>query len=106
MVEAMSDGAVIVDIAADAGGNCELTLPGQTVVRHGVTIIGATNLPSSVPLHASQLYSRNLTNFLEHVVRDGRVFVDLTDPIIDACCVTHAGRVRHDLGRTAGLTLA
>jgi NAD(P) transhydrogenase subunit alpha len=99
MVESMADGSVIVDIAAQTGGNCELTQPGQSIVHHGVTIIGPLNLPSSVPVHASQLYSRNVSNFLEHIIRGGQPVLDMADVIIDECCVTRAGEVRHGLGR-------
>jgi NAD(P) transhydrogenase subunit alpha len=104
MVAGMSPGSVIVDIAAEAGGNCELTQPGETVVRHGVTIIGPLNLPSTMPVHASQMYSRNVTNFLEHLIRDGQLAVDLEDAILRDCCVTHAGEVRHGLGRAAAVS--
>jgi H+-translocating NAD(P) transhydrogenase subunit alpha len=98
MVKAMQPGSVIVDVAAEAGGNCELTVPGESVVRHGVTIHGPLNLPSSIPVHASQMYSRNVTNLLEHVVRDGQLVLDLEDVIVNDCCVTHHGEVRHGLG--------
>jgi NAD(P) transhydrogenase subunit alpha len=101
MVQAMSPGSVIVDIAAEAGGNCELTQPGETIVTNGVTLVGPLNLPSTLSVHASQMYSRNLTNFLDHIIRDGQLMLDFEDPIIDACCVTHAGEVRHGLGRAA-----
>ena len=97
----MQPGSVIVDIAAEAGGNCALTAPGETRVIHGVTIHGPLNLPSTMPVHASQMYSRNVTNLLEHVVRDGQLRVDLEDVIVNDCCVTHGGEVRHGLGRAA-----
>jgi NAD(P) transhydrogenase subunit alpha len=99
MVQAMAPGSVIVDVAADSGGNCELTQPGESTVRHGVTIVGPVNLPSSVPVHASQLYSRNVSNFLDHIVHEGKLAIDMDDAIIDACCVTYGGTVRHGLGR-------
>ena len=98
MVEAMSAGSLIVDIAAESGGNCALTQPGESIVRHGVTIVGPLNLPSTVPVHASQLFSRNITNFLEHIVHEGELVLDMADVIVDECCVTRAGEVRHGLG--------
>src|SRR5881296_1607229 len=79
MIQGMRPGSVIVDLAAEQGGNCALTQPGQDVVKHGVTVIGPLNLPSSVPFHASQMYARNVTSFLAHLVKDGRVQLDLAD---------------------------
>ena len=73
MVASMAPGSVIVDLAAERGGNCELTRPGENVVVHGVTIIGAINLASTVPYHASQMYAKNLTTFLLHLVKDGKL---------------------------------
>ena len=94
MVAAMKPGSVIVDLAAEAGGNCELTAPGQTVVAHGVTICGPENPPSEVPWHGSTLYSRNLTAFMLAFWKDGAFDLDLDDEIIKGCLVTHAGQVR------------
>ncbi|MDD5563338.1 MAG: Re/Si-specific NAD(P)(+) transhydrogenase subunit alpha [Thermoanaerobaculaceae bacterium] len=94
MVAAMKPGSVIVDLAAEAGGNCELTVPGQTVVAHGVTICGPDNPPSDVPWHGSTLYSRNLTAFVLAFWKDGAFALDLEDEIIKGCLVTHAGEVR------------
>jgi len=93
-VEGMKPGAVIVDLAAETGGNCELTEPGTEIVRHGVVILGPVNLPSTLPLHASQMYAKNLSAFLGHVVQEGRLRLDFEDPIIRDTCVTHAGEVR------------
>ncbi|MDQ3866072.1 MAG: Re/Si-specific NAD(P)(+) transhydrogenase subunit alpha [Actinomycetota bacterium] len=93
-VERMRPGSVVVDLAAEAGGNCELTEPGDTVVRHGVTIVGELELPRTMPLHASQMYSRNVVSFLGLLVRDGELVVDLEDEIVRETCVTHEGRVR------------
>ena len=73
MVAAMAPGSVIVDLAAERGGNCELTQPGEIVVEHGVTIIGTVNLASTVPYHASQMYARNITAFLLHLFKDGKL---------------------------------
>lgn len=87
-VAAMRPGSVIVDLAAEAGGNCELTEPGEAVVREGVTILGYTNLPSTMPFHASQLYSRNVFALLQHLVPDGTLNLDWDDEITSSTCVT------------------
>ncbi|RPJ43872.1 MAG: NAD(P)(+) transhydrogenase (Re/Si-specific) subunit alpha, partial [Candidatus Latescibacterota bacterium] len=92
-VKGMRPGSVIVDIAAEKGGNCELTVPGQTVVKHGVTIIGASNLATSLPTHASQMYSKNVITFLGHIARKGVLKVDLEDEITKGTLVTQAGKV-------------
>src|SRR5580693_4570408 len=93
MVKGMAPGSVIVDLAAERGGNCELTQPGEEVVVHGVTIIGRFNLASSVPYHASQMYSRNVSAFLMHMVKDGKLRLDTTDEIIRETLLTHSGEV-------------
>jgi proton-translocating NAD(P)+ transhydrogenase subunit alpha len=87
-VQAMSPGSVIVDLAAEAGGNCELTSPGEEVVREGVTIVGFTNLPSTMPAHASQLYSRNVSALLTHLAPEGELRLDFDDEITAGACVT------------------
>jgi H+-translocating NAD(P) transhydrogenase subunit alpha len=92
-VAGMRPGSVIVDVAAEAGGNCELTEPDAVVVRHGVTIHGPTNLPATMPVHASQLYARNVTELLREFVKDGALALDFNDEIIKAACVTHGGAV-------------
>ncbi|HEX5323424.1 MAG TPA: Re/Si-specific NAD(P)(+) transhydrogenase subunit alpha [Capsulimonadaceae bacterium] len=94
-VRAMSPGSVIVDLAAEAGGNCELTEPDQVVVKHGITIIGTTNLPATVPLHASQLYARNISALLELLIKDGKLNLDMNDEIIAGTCLTNDGKVVH-----------
>lgn len=94
MVEEMRTGSVIVDLAAEAGGNCELTEPGETVERSGVVIHGPLNLPASLPTHASQMYAKNLASLLGVLIRDGRLELDLEDEIVAGCCVTHGGEVR------------
>ena len=94
MVEGMDSGAVIVDLSASTGGNCELTAPGETVEHHGVTIFGPTNLPATVPHHASQLYSNNVTNFLENLFDDEIGEIRDDDEIVDATMLTHEGEVR------------
>jgi H+-translocating NAD(P) transhydrogenase subunit alpha len=88
MVKGMAPGSVILDLAAERGGNCELTRPGQTVVEHGVTIIGRINVSSGVPYHASQMYARNVTAFLLHMVKDGKLRLDLDDEIIRETLLT------------------
>src|SRR5213593_3650266 len=93
-VRAMKPGAVIVDLAVETGGNCELTEPGSDVIRNGVLIIGPANLPSTLPVHASQMYARNISSFLLHVVKDGALRLDFEDEITRDTCVTHAGEVR------------
>jgi NAD(P) transhydrogenase subunit alpha len=90
---AMRPGSVVVDVAAEAGGNCELTVPGETVVEGGVTIVGETNLAATVPLHASQMYSRNVYTLLDHLIADGELALDFEDEITRETCVTHEGRV-------------
>ena len=93
-VRGMKPGSVIVDLAAETGGNCELTELGRDVVRSGVLILGPANLPSTLPYHASQMYARNVSSFLLHVTRDGRLVLDFDDEITRDTCVTHAGEVR------------
>ncbi len=96
MVAGMRPGSVIVDLAAEAGGNCELTVPGETVVKDGVLIMGQTDLASSVPVHGSQMYGKVLSNLLNHLTNDeGELIVDLEDEITEACVVTHDGTVRY-----------
>jgi NAD(P) transhydrogenase subunit alpha len=87
-VRGMRPGSVIVDLAAEAGGNCELTEPGEEVVREGVTLIGYTNLPSTMPFHASQLYARNVSALLQHLAPEGRLALDWDDQITAGACVT------------------
>jgi NAD(P) transhydrogenase subunit alpha len=87
-VAAMRTGSVIVDLAADTGGNCELTVPGEVVVREGVTLVGLTNLPSSMPYHASTLYARNIQTLLLHLAPGGELKLDWSDEITAGACVT------------------
>jgi len=108
MVAGMAPGSVIVDLAAERGGNCELTKVDQTVVAHGVTIIGPENLPSTVPYHASQMYSKNIATFLLHLVKKGELKLDPEDEITKETMLTRNGeivnaRVRELLGPLAGL---
>ena len=94
-VAAMKPGSVIVDLAAEAGGNCALTVPGETTVAHGVTIIGQFNLAGTLPYHASQLYSRNVSALLQLLIKDGQLNVDLNDEIIKGAMLTHDGEIVH-----------
>jgi len=93
-VEGMKPGSVIVDLAAETGGNCELTQAGAEIVRNGVAILGPLNLPSTMPINASQMYAKNISAFLGHIVQDGKLRLDFEDQIIRDTCVTHAGEVR------------
>lgn len=93
MVKDMKPGSVIMDLAAEMGGNCELTQPGSEIVKHGVTINGPLNLPSTMPLHASQMYSRNIHSLLTHLVKDGQLNLDFDDSIVQGCCITNNGEV-------------
>ena len=93
MVKGMRPGSVIVDLAAEGGGNCELTRPGESVSAHGVTIVGPLNLPATVPYHASQMYSRNVVAFLDNLVKDGEVDLDMEDEIIRETLLAHQGEV-------------
>ena len=95
MVGKMPKGAVIVDLAAERGGNCELTKPDQQVEHQGVTILGPTNLPSTVPHHASQMYAKNVSTFLLHLVKDGKLHIDMSDEIARDTLVARDGEVTH-----------
>jgi NAD(P) transhydrogenase subunit alpha len=95
-VEQMAPGSVIVDLAAETGGNCELTVPGEIVERHGVTIIGITNLPSTLPVHASQMYSKNIQNLLALMIgKDGTFNIDMNDDILNQTIITQDGQILH-----------
>ncbi|MFM7559865.1 Re/Si-specific NAD(P)(+) transhydrogenase subunit alpha [Cylindrospermopsis raciborskii] len=95
MVKGMKPGSVIVDLAAEQGGNCACTAPGKDIVYQGVTIIGPINLPSSMPVHASQLYAKNITALMQLVVKDKALNVNFADDIVDAACITHNGEIRN-----------
>jgi NAD(P) transhydrogenase subunit alpha len=94
MVRTMKPGAVIVDLASETGGNCALTRAGETIEAHGVRVMGPVNLPSTLPLHASQMLSKNIETFVRHLVSDGQLKIDLDDEITGAMCLTHGGQVR------------
>jgi NAD(P) transhydrogenase subunit alpha len=95
MVKSMAPGSVIFDLASERGGNCELTQAGTTIVAHGVTIIGAINVASGVPASASQMYARNITNFLLHLIKDQKLNLNLQDEIVHETLLTHAGEIVH-----------
>ncbi len=95
-VSKMRPGSVIVDLAGEMGGNCELTVPGEVVVRHGVTIMGPLNLPSTLPVHASQMYSKNIQNLLALMLKDGKFKLNFEDDIVKGTCITHAGEIVHE----------
>ena len=92
---------MILDLAAERGGNCELTRPGETVVESGVTILGPVNLPASVPYHASQMYAKNLVTFLLNMVKDGNLELNLDDEVVTGTLVTRDGQVVHPAVREA-----
>jgi NAD(P) transhydrogenase subunit alpha len=96
MVEGMHAGSVIVDLAAEQGGNCELTEAGKNVVHHGVTIMGVVNLPATMQVHASEMYSKNISTLLQHLTKDGDVNLDFDDQITNEACVTHDGDIRNE----------
>ncbi|MEX0629561.1 MAG: Re/Si-specific NAD(P)(+) transhydrogenase subunit alpha [Chloroflexota bacterium] len=96
MVRTMQPGSVIVDMAAEAGGNCELTEPGREVVDNDVTIIGFTNLPATVPTHATQMYAKNVQTLVDHLVHDGKLTLDLEDEITRGATITHGGKIVHE----------
>jgi H+-translocating NAD(P) transhydrogenase subunit alpha len=95
-VRGMRPGSVIVDLAAEAGGNCAMTKPGETIVSDGVTIVGLTDLAATMPVHASQMYSRNVQAFLALIVKDGALALDFEDEIVRDTCVAHGGKVTRD----------
>jgi NAD(P) transhydrogenase subunit alpha len=95
MVQGMAPGSVIVDLAIERGGNCEITVPGEIAERHGVTLVGLLNLPSGAPYHASQMYARNIANFLVHIAGKGSIDFSGDDEILRETLVAHEGRVVH-----------
>jgi NAD(P) transhydrogenase subunit alpha len=98
-MEAMKAGSVIIDLAAEKGGNCKLTTADQTTVVHGVTLIGSTNLPSEVPANSSQMYAKNLTTFMKHLAPEGELVLDLEDEITSGAMLTHAGKIVNEAVR-------
>ena len=96
MVKSMKPGSVIVDMAAEMGGNVEGTEPGKEVVRHGVRIIGLTNLPATMPGSATQMYAKNLQTLIKHLLKDGKLNLDFDDEITRGATITHGGKVIHE----------
>jgi H+-translocating NAD(P) transhydrogenase subunit alpha len=92
----MKTGAVIVDLAADSGGNCELTQPGETVVANGVTIYGPLNVPATMPIHASEMYAKNLLNLISPFIKDGAMNLDFEDEVIKGSLYTRDGKIVHE----------
>jgi len=99
MVRSMKPGAVIVDLAAEAGGNCALTRADEEVVVNGVTILGPLNLPSTMSVHASQMYARNIMSFLQNMIKDGKLALDMQDEILRGSCLAHAGQIASERTR-------
>ena len=99
MVNDMQTGACIIDLAAENGGNCEFTQPGEIIHQGGVTIDGRLNLPAQVPFHASQMLSKNISKLLGEIIKDGKVNFDLENDIIKGCLVTHEGKIVHEMTR-------
>ena len=101
MIRKMRPGSVVVDLAAEQGGNCALTDPGREITKHGVTILGLLNLPSTMPYHSSQMYSRTVVNFLMHLLKDGRIHLDSNDELIRSTLVTHEGEIVNESVKAA-----
>jgi NAD(P) transhydrogenase subunit alpha len=95
MVEGMAPGAVVVDLASEGGGNCELTQAGETIEHNGVIIHGPLNVPSQTPIHASEMYAKNLFNLLSPMIKEGELQMDWEDEVIAGCTLTHAGEIKH-----------
>jgi NAD(P) transhydrogenase subunit alpha len=100
-VERMKPGSVIIDIAAEQGGNCELTRAGETVVHDGVKIVGPLNLPASLPYHASEMYARNLFNLLKPALQKGELAIDWSDEVFSGAALTHDGQIKNEAARKA-----
>ncbi len=97
----MKPGSVIVDVAAETGGNCELTEPGETIERHDVTIAGPLGLPSTMPDHASALYSRNVQSLIDLMIEDGELKLDFEDAVLAGACITRDGEIVHEGAKQA-----
>jgi NAD(P) transhydrogenase subunit alpha len=101
MIKGMRPGSVIVDLAAEQGGNCAFTELGKEIVKHDVVIIGPANMASTMPYHASQMYSRTVTNYLLHLLKEGKIYLDLADELTRSPLVTHQGEIVHNVARAA-----
>jgi NAD(P) transhydrogenase subunit alpha len=102
MVEAMKPGAVIIDLAAEQGGNCELTQPGEEVIYHAVIVFGPLNVSSQLSVHASEMYAKNVFNFLSPMIKDGQLVLDWNDEVIAQSVLTHQGEIKHEPTRKLG----
>jgi NAD(P) transhydrogenase subunit alpha len=96
MLKGMRPGAVIVDLAAESGGNCEATEPGKTIEYENVIVHGPVNIPSLIPVHATEMYAKNLYNFLSPMIKEGQLALDWEDEVIKESVLTHAGEVKHE----------
>jgi len=105
-VAQMKPGSVIVDLAAESGGNCECSEAGKNITSHGVTVIGLTNLPGTVPVNTSQMYAKNLLNLVKHLAKDGVIQLDFADDITSSACVIHAGEIRNERVKEALLVVS
>jgi NAD(P) transhydrogenase subunit alpha len=102
MLKTMKHGSVIVDLAAESGGNCELSEAGETVLAHGVKILGPSNIPTTIPVHASQMYSKNIVTLIsEFLGDDGELELDFENDVIGPSTVTHGGEVRNERVQSA-----
>lgn len=101
MVQDMKPGSVVIDLAAEMGGNCAVTKPGEEVVEHGITVIGPVNLAATMPAHASQMYAKNMATFLAHLAKDGELHLDFEDEITTGTCITRDSKVVHEATRNA-----
>jgi NAD(P) transhydrogenase subunit alpha len=97
----MKKGSVIIDLAAEQGGNCELTEAGMSIVKHGIIICGMVNLPSTLPIDASRMYSRNITNFFRHLYKTKDGTLDFEDEITKSTCITHKGEIMNEIVKKA-----
>ena len=93
MVDSMKSGSVIMDLASENGGNCELTQKDRVIVHNGVTVDGSSNIPGSMPVHASELYARNVTALLLYMIKDGQIDLDMNDEIVSGAMFTHLGEI-------------
>lgn len=98
MVKSMKPGSVIIDMAGETGGNCQLTEAGREVTKYGVIISGPLNLPSSMAIIASQMYSQNISSLLLLMIKDGKLNLDFNDAILNGCCITYQGQIRSHQG--------
>lgn len=96
MLKTMRPGSVVVDLASESGGNCARSKPGEAVVAHGVTVLGPLNLPAELPVHASQMFGKNVTTFLKEMISEGELALDLENDVVGPTCVTHEGKIRNE----------